>query len=85
EKNLRFALTLEPGNDALKRKHEWSKQTVAAGGHTVPSTIRDEKLTNPFLRSDSPELRANVKRLDPSIGDEPNAIFAKARELKDRF
>jgi len=85
EKNLRFALTLEPGNDALKRKHDWSRQTVAAGGHTVPSTIREEKLTNPFLRADSPELRANVKRADPSVGDDPIAIFAKARELKDRF
>ncbi len=85
EKNLRFALTLEPGNDALKHKHEWSKQTVAAGGHTVPSTIREEKLTNPFLRADSAELRANLKRVDPSIGDDPAAIFAKARELKDRF
>jgi hydroxyacylglutathione hydrolase len=85
EKNLRFALTLEPHNEALRRKHEWAKQTVAAGGCTVPSTIGDEKLTNPFLRWDSPELRASIRKLAPSVGDDPIAIFAKARELKDRY
>jgi hydroxyacylglutathione hydrolase len=85
EKNLRFALTLEPGNQALKAKHEWSLKTRASGKFTVPSTIADEKKTNPFLRTDSPELRANLKKRDPNIGDDPIAIFAKARELKDHF
>ena len=85
EKNLRFALTLEPGNQRLKAKHEWSRKVVAEGGFTVPSTIEDEKLTNPFLRTNSTELLASVKRVDPGIGSDPISIFAKARELKDRF
>ncbi len=85
EKNLRFALTLEPNNAALKTRHEWAKAIIAQGGFTVPSTIADEKRTNPFLRSDSAELRASLRRIDPKIGDDPIAIFAKARELKDRF
>jgi hydroxyacylglutathione hydrolase len=85
EKNLRFALTLEPGNAALKNKHEWSLKTRAESKFTVPSTIGDEKQTNPFLRTDSPELRANLKQRDPSVDDDPIAIFAKTRELKDRF
>ena len=85
EKNLRFALSLEPGNSALKARHEWSLKARAAGKFTVPSTIADEKRTNPFLRISSPELRASLKNLAPAIGDDPVAIFAKARELKDRF
>jgi len=85
EKNLRFALTLEPGNEALKARHEWSLKTRAAGKFTVPSTIGDEKKTNPFLRTSSPELRANLKKRDPSVQDDPIAIFAKARALKDSF
>jgi hydroxyacylglutathione hydrolase len=85
EKNLRFALTLEPGNQALQARHEWSLKTRAAGKYTVPSTIGDEKKTNPFLRTSSPELRANLKQRDPSLPDDPVAIFAKARELKDSF
>ena len=52
---------------------------------TVPSTIGDEKQTNPFLRTDSPELRTHLKQRDPSVSDDPVAIFAKARELKDHF
>ncbi len=55
------------------------------GKFTVPSTIGDEKQLNPFLRTDSAELRASLKKIDPAIGDEPVAIFAKTRELKDRF
>src|ERR1700694_5462899 len=49
EKNLRFARTLEPNNQRLKTKHEWAKKVTSEGGFTVPSTIEDEKLTNPFL------------------------------------
>ncbi len=82
---LRFALTLEPNNARLKTKHEWSKKVTSEGGHTVPSTIEDEKQTNPFLRTKSPELQASVKRIDPQIGSDAISIFAKARELKDRF
>jgi hydroxyacylglutathione hydrolase len=85
EKNLRFALTLEPNNAALKAKHEWAVKARSEGKWTVPSTIADEKRTNPFLRSESVELRASVKKADPSIGDDPIAIFAKARELKDHY
>jgi hydroxyacylglutathione hydrolase len=51
----------------------------------VPSTIGDEKQTNPFLRTDSPELRANLKDRDPSLTDDSIAIFAKTRALKDAF
>jgi hydroxyacylglutathione hydrolase len=85
EKNLRFALSLEPGNNALKAKHEWSVKTRAAGKFTVPSTIGDEIKTNPFLRTDSAELRANLKKRDPDVGDDPIAIFARTRQLKDQF
>jgi hydroxyacylglutathione hydrolase len=85
QRNLEFALTLEPNNSALRSKYEWTLKTRAAGHWTIPSTIGDEKRFNPFLRVDSPELRANLKRRDPSLGDDPVAIFARARELKDSF
>jgi len=85
EKNLRFALTLEPNNSALKAKYEQVRALRAQGKWTVPSTIGEEKLTNPFLRTASPELIATLKKQDPSLGSTPVAIFARARELKDRF
>ena len=57
----------------------------AAGKWTVPSTIGDEKQINPFLRTDSAELRGSLKKIDPSLSDDRVALFAKARELKDRY
>src|SRR5436309_5751529 len=79
EKNLRFALTLEPGNEALKKKHQRVVDLRRGGKWTVPSTIADEKQTNPFLRTDSPELRASLKKMVPALSDDPIAIFAKSR------
>jgi hydroxyacylglutathione hydrolase len=85
EKNLRFALTLEPSNQVLKSKHDWAVKARAEGKYTIPSTIGEEKQINPFLRTDNDELRANLKKIDPSLANDRVAIFAKTRELKDRF
>jgi hydroxyacylglutathione hydrolase len=85
EKNLRFALTLEPNNAVLKAKHEWAVKELGMGNFTVPSTIGEEKQINPFLRTDSAELKLSLRKIAPAIGDDPVAIFAKTRELKDHF
>jgi hydroxyacylglutathione hydrolase len=85
EKNLRFALTLEPSNQALQAKHRWATETRGAGKWTVPSTIGEEEQTNPFLRTNSAEILASLKRVDPKVGDDAVAVFAKIRELKDAF
>jgi hydroxyacylglutathione hydrolase len=85
EKNLRFALTMEPDNQAIKARLEWAARMRSAGNPTVPSTIGEEKRINPFIRVESPELRATLKRRNPSLGDDSVAIFAMTRELKDRF
>ncbi|HEV3113492.1 MAG TPA: hydroxyacylglutathione hydrolase [Candidatus Binataceae bacterium] len=83
-KNLAFALTLEPGNRALAAKHQWAERTRREGKWTVPSTIGEEKQINPFLRTDSPEIRASIARIAPGLDDKV-AIFAKIRELKDHY
>jgi hydroxyacylglutathione hydrolase len=86
EKNLRFAALLEPGNRRLREKLAAVQELRRAGKPTVPSTIGEEKATNPFLRMDSPELAATVTSRVPglSAGD-PVALFAAVRDLKDRF
>jgi hydroxyacylglutathione hydrolase len=85
QKNLEFALTLEPGNAALREKYERVRALRQKGLPTVPTTIGEEKTTNPFCRYTSGELRATVRRIDPSVDDDDVAIFAKVRELKDAF
>ncbi|MGD8831820.1 MAG: hydroxyacylglutathione hydrolase [Pseudomonadales bacterium] len=79
--NARFALTVEPGNPALRRRSEEIDKLRAAGKPTVPTTIGLEKATNPFLRPDSENLRETVGMAE---GD-PVAVFAETRRRKDSF
>jgi hydroxyacylglutathione hydrolase len=48
---------------------------------SVPSTMADEKATNPFLRTDAPEIRKalGMERADAI------SVFAEIRSRKDRF
>lgn len=85
EKNLDFAVTLEPGNSALAKKREAVSRLRAAGQPSVPTTIASEKATNPFLRVDSSELLASLKARFPELSSDPVTIFAKTRMLKDQF
>jgi hydroxyacylglutathione hydrolase len=85
EKNLRFAAELEPANRAITEKLARVERLRADGLPTVPSTIAEEKATNPFLRSRSPELRASIRARFPDTPDDDVAIFAKTRELKDAY
>jgi hydroxyacylglutathione hydrolase len=86
QKNLEFAVSLEPGNNAAVRKLSAVRAIRAAGKPTIPSTIADEKATNPFLRIGSPELEQSVRAKVPGIPpNDPVALFAAVRALKDRF
>jgi hydroxyacylglutathione hydrolase len=85
EKNLRFALTLEPENAALRDKHAWAAAQMRQNGTTTPTTIADEKATNPFLRWSSRELRATLQQRFPSLPMDDVDVFAKTRALKDAY
>lgn len=85
EKNLRFALTLEPDNEALRRKHAWAVEQGRRGQPTTPTTIAAEKATNPFLRWTSAELRASLHRRFPDLPLDDVSVFAQTRALKDAF
>jgi hydroxyacylglutathione hydrolase len=86
QKNLEFAVSLEPGNRAAADKLAAVRALRQAGKPTVPSTIAEEKATNPFLRMDSPELAASVRAKVPGLAaTDPVALFAAVRALKDRF
>lgn len=51
ESNARFALSVDPDNDALKARAEQVRQQRAAGQPTLPSVMSDELAANPFLRA----------------------------------
>jgi len=85
EKNLQFALTVEPNNGKLAEKLRRARSLREKGISTVPSTMAEERETNPFLRWDSQEIQANLKRRFPEILLKPVSVFGKVRELKDSF
>lgn len=79
--NLRFALSLDPENEALKARGREIDSLRAAGLPTVPSLLGEEKLANPFLRADDADLMARLGL----AGAAPEAAFAEVRGRKDRF
>ena len=85
ENNLRFAMTVEPKNYKLVSRYERVQALRARGQPTVPATMEEEKQTNPFLRWDSKEIQANLKAAAPDLKNDPVAIFARIRKLKDAF
>lgn len=48
--NLRFAVHVEPENQDIRKKLTWAIEKTEAGEPTVPSTVREELATNPFMR-----------------------------------
>ncbi len=85
EDNLRFAWSVEPDNAALAERIRavWAQR--ARGECAVPSTIGEERATNPFLRHASPTLRARVAAALPDRAlSSPLDVFAATRALKDR-
>jgi hydroxyacylglutathione hydrolase len=81
QSNARFALTVEPENRSLQARAQSVARLRAAGAATVPSTLGEERATNPFLRPQSAELRATI-----GLARAPDVeVFAKTRALKDAF
>lgn len=78
--NARFAVTVDPDNEALAARAQRVKALRDAGQSTIPGTIGEEMATNPFLRADQPALQAAMG----TIGD-PVLTFAAIRRRKDNF
>jgi hydroxyacylglutathione hydrolase len=78
--NARFALTVEPENEALQARAKEVEKLRAAGKFTLPTRIEEELATNPFLRPQSAAMR---KRLGMEKAEDWQ-VFAEVRERKNR-
>jgi hydroxyacylglutathione hydrolase len=81
QSNARFALSVEAGNAALQARAAEVDRLRAANRLTCPSTIGAELATNPFLRTDSPEIRKTLGLERASDAE----VFAELRRRKDSF
>ena len=66
--NARFAVTVEPDNAALAERLARVEAARERGEVTLPSTIREERATNPFMRASSVEELARLRTLKDSFG-----------------
>jgi hydroxyacylglutathione hydrolase len=81
QSNGQFALTLEPNNLQLRQRISEVEQLRQKNMATIPSTLLQEKETNPFLRSHCSELIQSLGMDKKNSVD----IFTETRLRKDHF
>ena len=83
--NIRFARTVDPDNSLLAAREEKAAKQRTAGRPTLPSTLGEERATNPFLRCAEPAVVESAnKYLGARIAD-PVRVFAAIRQWKNQF
>lgn len=87
EENIRFAVICESGNSQLRQRERDTHVIRSQDKPTLPSTIKIEKATNPFLRCTEPEIIHNIEQqfgLKLPVADEL-AAFTALRKWRDLF
>ena len=79
--NIKFALTIEPDNSVLKARDAEAREQIAGKQPTIPTTMGDEKLANPFLRADRPDVAAGIGMAGQPAAD----VFTEIRARKNKF
>lgn len=81
--NLRFAATVEPGNDEINDYTTRCKELRGQGLPTLPSSIAMERLVNPFLRCHVPAVR-DAATLRGAMPSDPTDVLRVLREWKNQ-
>ncbi|NLS13176.1 hydroxyacylglutathione hydrolase [Vibrio sp. SM6] len=81
--NLAFALAVEPNNGHLQQYRDDVNRLRGLNLPSLPSTLRQEKLINPFLRLDQPEVIQSTNQR--TVNSDPLSIFTALREWKNEF
>ena len=82
--NLRFAVAVEPENQALLAYQTQCLALRALGQPTLPSNIALERTINPFLRTHLESVAQNVRAHD-ALGVAAAGVFATLRQWKNIF
>jgi hydroxyacylglutathione hydrolase len=80
-KNLEFASSIEPDNQKVRERLGHARSLRKKSEPTVPSTLAEEKATNPFLRAHDPDLKKALNMSDSSDLE----VFTKVRQMRDRY
>ena len=83
--NLRFAWMIDRDNAALKMRIKGVWAIRHMGGCTVPSTIQEERDTNPFIRVKDPSIQWAVSEAFPEVDIHDGAqVLGALRAWKNR-
>lgn len=80
EANIKFALTIEPENQALLARHKEATELRTRGAFTLPTTLGAELAVNPFLRPGEQAVRSRLGMASAADWE----VFAEIRERKNR-
>jgi hydroxyacylglutathione hydrolase len=78
--NVKFALTVDTDNPALKARAEEVTRLRAENKPTIPVLLGEEKKANVFLRADEPSVAAKLHMK----GADPAQVFGELRERKNK-
>ena len=82
--NVQFALRVDPRNPALQERERRSRALREQGRPTLPSTLGEERATNPFLRCLEPAVIDSANDYLGARISDPVRVFAAIREWKNR-
>ena len=82
--NIGFARSVEPGNAALGAREARDRKLRDAGKPTLPTTLGEEKATNPFLRCLEPAVVESANKYLGARAADPVRVFAAIRDWKNR-
>jgi hydroxyacylglutathione hydrolase len=83
--NIDFSLAVDPDNHALQARDQRVTEMREQGHPSVPSTMAEERATNPFLRVSAPTVIAAASRYRGRSLSAPVDVFAAIREWKNNF
>lgn len=81
--NIRFARAADPDNRALPELEARSKKLRDQDLPTLPSTIAQEKATNPFVRCSEPAVVKTASQHAGKALTDPVSVLAAIREWKN--
>lgn len=82
--NLRFAVAVDPANTELAAYQAHCMGLREQNQPTLPTSISQELLINPFLRTRHAALISSAQHFDAAARDD-TSVFAAIRQLKNQF
>lgn len=83
--NLRFAALVEPNNPDIRERAIRVSALRDKGLPSLPSFLKEEKKTNPFLRCHVSDVIQQTKEYAGRSLTDPVDVFACLRQWKDKF